>query len=444
MTTTPPTESLLEVTGLKKHFGQSDSFLDRVLGGSGTVHAVDGVDLSVDAGETVAVVGESGCGKTTLGHTILRLEEPTAGSVTYDGTDLTGLSNSEMRSFRREMQMIFQDPQASLNPRKTVGEVLEAPLRVHDIGLDTEDRRERVKEMLERVGLKRNHVNRHPRQFSGGQQQRLGIARALMVEPRLIVADEPTSALDVSVQAQILNLLNELQAEMDLAVLFITHDLSVVRHTADRVAVMYLGEVVESGPTERIFEDARHPYTRSLLSSVPRIDPDARTERQLLDGSVPSPIDPPSGCRFHTRCPDIVPPADWQGSQPLFRTAFDFRRRIDADDIDVSAVETRLEARGEETTAAAVADHLLARTFGDEFDALSADRQNALREAATALARRNDTDARERVAAALPSPCVSTTPSNYAATPNHEAACLRESDDYDTRPSAGEPTETPR
>ncbi|MFB9808403.1 ABC transporter ATP-binding protein [Haladaptatus pallidirubidus] len=286
-------EPLLTVRGLKKYFDQSNGVLDRLVGDTGHVRAVDGVDLTVHEGETLAIVGESGCGKSTLGRTVLNLHDATAGSVTYHGEDITELSAGEMRPHRRNLQMIFQDPLASLNPRQTVGEILTAPMEVHGIGADGEERLERAKELLERVGLKPAHIERYPNQFSGGQQQRVGIARALSLEPELIIADEPVSALDVSVQAQILNLLDELQDEFGLSLVFIAHNLSVVRHVADRVAVMYLGQIVETAPVAELYDNPQHPYTKSLLSAVPRIDPGDRDERIILEGTVPSPLNPP-------------------------------------------------------------------------------------------------------------------------------------------------------
>lgn len=434
MSSDSASEPIMEIGGLKKHFEQADSFLDRILGGSGRIHAVDGVDLEIHPGETLAVVGESGCGKTTLGQTLLRLEEPTEGSIQYKGTDITDISDSEMRGYRRQLQMVYQDPEGSLNPRKTVGEILRAPLRVHGIGDDKEDRRDMVKQMLTRVGLKSNHINRHPRQFSGGQQQRLGIARALMVRPEVIVADEPTSALDVSVQAQVLNLLGDLQEEMNLTMLFITHDLSVVRHTADRVVVMYLGQIVERGRTEEIFQSPQHPYTKSLLSSVPRIDSENRSDRVLLKDSVPSPVNPPNGCRFHTRCPVIVPPDDWQGDQESFRTAFDFRTRITSGDIDVDAIRTRLDSDGESSDPERVSSYLIDRAFDGELATLSTERVEGIREAATELGRGNVEQARVLISEALPSPCEMEEPPVIQASDTHGAACVRLGPMYNSQP----------
>jgi oligopeptide transport system ATP-binding protein len=272
------------------------------------LRAVDGVSFDVRHGETMALVGESGCGKTTLGRTLLRLYEPIEGAVRFDGIDLASLSGEGLRAFRRRAQMIFQDPYASLNPRMKVEEVIAEPLRAHRIG-SREERSARVRELLELVGLPEAAARRFPHAFSGGQRQRIGIARALALRPELIVADEPVSALDVSIQAQIVNLLKDLQNELGLTLLFIAHDLAVVRQTASRVAVMYLGKIVELGPRDTIFEDPRHPYTQSLLSAVPVPDPafERARERIVLPGDVPSPITPPSGCRFHTRCPYAMP-----------------------------------------------------------------------------------------------------------------------------------------
>jgi oligopeptide/dipeptide ABC transporter ATP-binding protein len=270
------------------------------------VHAVDGVDLRIPRGTTVGVVGESGCGKTTLGRTVLRLTEPTGGSVHYRGKDITHVHGGDLRVLRANMQIVFQDPQSSLNPRMRVREIIREPMRFA-AGLSKDKANERVTELLETVGLQAAHADRYPHEFSGGQRQRIGVARALGPRPEFIVLDEPTSALDVSVQAQILNLLRRLQREFNLTYLFISHDLSVIRHMCDEVAVMYLGKIVEQGPADAIFAAPQHPYTQALFSAVPVPDPETRAKRIILKGDVPSPVNPPSGCRFHPRCPSARP-----------------------------------------------------------------------------------------------------------------------------------------
>ncbi|WP_227356993.1 ABC transporter ATP-binding protein [Haladaptatus salinisoli] len=416
---------LLDVRGLKKHFDQSGGVFDRLVGDAASVRAVDGVNLTVREGETLAVVGESGCGKSTLGRTILNLHDATAGSVRYRGEDITELSQKEMRPYRRKLQMIFQDPLASLNPRQTVGEIVTAPMEVHDVGADDEERLERAKDLLRRVGLKPGHVERYPNQFSGGQQQRVGIARALALEPELVIADEPVSALDVSVQAQILNLLGDLQDEFGLSLVFIAHNLSVVRHVADRVAVMYLGEIVETAPVERLFDDPQHPYTQSLLSAVPRIDPSDRDERIILEGTVPSPMNPPSGCRFHTRCPVVIPPDGWLGTEDEFRAAFAFRNRVLSGELDPDAARNRLRAEGRGTDDESVASYLVEQLLPRDPVELPPNAADAVREAADALAAENRERAAEVVSEAFPSPCERETPPDVEAADGHVAACHR-------------------
>jgi oligopeptide/dipeptide ABC transporter ATP-binding protein len=316
-------QPLVRVTGVKKYFPITQGIIfQREVG---QVHAVDGVNLEVYPGETLGVVGETGCGKSTLARVICRLLPVTEGTIEFDGRDITNLKGNALRLLRREVQMIFQDPYSSLNPRKRVGAIIGDPFEIHNIA-DGKERKQRVQELMEVVGLNPEHYNRFPAEFSGGQRQRIGVARALALRPKLIICDEPVSALDVSIQAQVINLLEDLQNEFQLTYVFIAHDLSVVRHVSDRVAVMYLGKVVELADAKRLYAEPKHPYSGALLSAVPVADPDLaeRRERVILLGDVPSPIDPPSGCRFHPRCPkaqqrcvDEEPPLERKASGDL-------------------------------------------------------------------------------------------------------------------------------
>ncbi|MFC4544298.1 ABC transporter ATP-binding protein [Halosolutus amylolyticus] len=298
-------EAMIEVNGLKTYYDDGGLF------GGTPVKAVDGVTFDIRRGETLGLVGESGCGKTTLGRTLIQLEDATDGEVLFDGTDITQLSGDDLHEWRRNAQMVFQDPESSLNDRMTIGEIVREPLDVHEWGTPR-TRRERVKELLDTVGLQREHYYRYPHQFSGGQRQRIGIARTLALEPDFVVLDEPVSALDVSVQAEIINLLEDLQEEFGLTYLFIAHDLSVVRHICDRVAVMYLGNIMELGPTEELFTDPSNPYTQALLSAIPEPDPTSTRERITLHGTPPNPRYPPSGCPFSTRCPARIRPEEYR------------------------------------------------------------------------------------------------------------------------------------
>jgi len=308
------TEALLEVKDLLKYFPIRRGLFSREVA---RVHAVDGVGLRVMKGETMGLVGESGCGKTTAGKTILKLIEPTGGTIRYAGEDITGLSRRRMKHFRREMQIIFQDPFSSLNPRQTVGAIIAAPLEIHRLAAESE-KEDRIAHLLRQVGLPAASMRRYPHEFSGGQRQRIGIARALAVGPRLIVGDEPVSALDVSIQAQILNLLEDLQEVLELTYIMIAHDLSVIRHIADTIAVMYLGKIVETAPNRELYLNPLHPYTAALLAAVPVPDPNLKRRRMVLKGDVPSPVQPPSGCRFHPRCPRRFAPCDTE--EPVFKT----------------------------------------------------------------------------------------------------------------------------
>jgi oligopeptide/dipeptide ABC transporter ATP-binding protein len=293
---------LIEVKDLVKHFPIKRGVLfQREIG---SVKAVDGVSFEVRSGETLGIVGETGCGKSTTARLLIRLLEPTSGTIVFQGEDIRERNKEELKALHREMQMIFQDPYSSLNPRKTIGSIIAEPFAVHGMLTGEGERKKRVQELMDRVGLNPEHYNRYPHEFSGGQRQRIGVARAVALEPKLLVADEPVSALDVSIQAQVLNLLRGLQREMGLTLIFIAHDLSVVRHMCDRVAVMYLGKIVELAPSDALYGFPRHPYTGALLSAVPVPDPTGgKRERQLLSGDVPSPANPPQACRFHTRCP---------------------------------------------------------------------------------------------------------------------------------------------
>ncbi len=300
-------EAMLQIRNLKKHFPVEKGFLNRVVG---SVKAVDGLSFDIYPNETVGLVGESGCGKTTAGRSILRLLEPTDGDIFFRGQNIVDADPEQMRQLRRQLQIIFQDPQSSLNPRMTIEDIVGEAILFHGLADDEDEVRARVQQLLELVGLQPSYVTRYPHEFSGGQRQRIGIARALALDPEFIVCDEAVSALDVSVQAQVINLLMDLQDEFNLSYLFIAHDLAIVRHISDRIAVMYLGQIMELAETEVLFDNALHPYTQSLLSAIPEANPRKKIDRVILEGDVPSPIDPPSGCRFHTRCPARFGPCD--------------------------------------------------------------------------------------------------------------------------------------
>ena len=323
-------EPLLSVRNLQNHYPIRSGLLRRV---SGQVRAVDGIDFDVYEGETLGLVGESGCGKSTAATTTLGLEEPTGGAVYFEGEDVTEYDGDAEKRFRRRAQMVFQDPSTAFDPRMTVGESVAEPLAIH--GITDGDRREAiVADLLERVGLERSDANRYPQAFSGGQKQRIALARALVLNPDLLVADEPVSALDVSVQAEILSLIDDLQSELGLSMVLISHDLGVVRQVCDRVAVMYLGEIVEKAPTDELFSNPQHPYTEALLASIPDLDPSARDQAIELTGDVPDPSNPPAGCSFHPRCPRVIPPDAFDLGDGVFRRVLDFRLALDAGDVD--------------------------------------------------------------------------------------------------------------
>lgn len=420
-------EAVLQAEGLTKYYTTEEGFLDKLIGRSGTVKALDGIDLEVHPGETLGIVGESGCGKSTLAQALLRLHEPTAGSVYYDGTDITELSDRELREQRTNFQYIFQNPFASLNPRFTIADIIGEPLDIHNIA-SGQARRERIYELLETVGLSRSHADRYPHEFSGGQRQRIGIARALAVDPELIVCDEPVSALDVSVQAQILNLLEQLQDEFGISYLFIAHDLSVVEHIADRVGVMYLGKLVEIGTKEEVFSDPSHPYTEALLSAIPEPDPLWDGDRITLSGTVPSPINPPSGCRFHTRCPRIIQPPGYDFDQDTWRSIMDLRRTLSEEE---TGLDTLLPALSYESDASEITavPSAIREEFGIPEPILDPDAEDVLSEALEYISDEKFSEARSLLRSEFESPCEIDAP-QLRADEAHPISCHLYTEEY--------------
>lgn len=409
---------LVSVQDLTKHYPITAGLMKREVG---RTRAVDGISFDIRRGETLGLVGESGCGKSTAATTLLRLEEPTSGTVVFDGEDITGFEEGELKRFRRRAQMIFQDPTSSFDPRMTVGESVTEPLVIHGVR-NRHRRREIARDLLERVGLSPNAVDRYPHEFSGGQKQRIAFARALVVNPEFVVADEPVSALDVSVQAELLSLMADIQVEFGLSILLISHDMAVVEEVCDRVAVMYLGEIVEIGPTERVFAEPQHPYTRALLASIPDPNPRRRGRGIELSGEVPDPANPPSGCRFHTRCPEIIPPDDYSLPQAEWRGLMDLRVRLRERGITLSAVKDFVDTQ---TQAPSTADMRMA--IRDEFglpDRLSDQQaETALQRTLDDIMDGNEAAALSQLEAAFPTPCIQEPPSQHTPAPDTRSAC---------------------
>ncbi len=425
---------LLDVQGLEKHYPVTQGFLNEEVG---RVRAVDGVSFGLAGGETFGIVGESGCGKTTAALALLRLVEPTGGRVLFRGDDVTGFDAERLRRFRREASIIFQDPDSSFDPRMSVGDAVAEPLVVQGMD-DTDRRREIVADLLERVGLSAADAERYPHEFSGGQKQRIALARALSVNPDLIVADEPVSALDVSTKAEIIALLDRLQAAFGLTLIVISHDLGVVREVCDRVAVMYLGEFVEVGPTGELFADPQHPYTRALLSSIPTPDPAERGMGVELQGDVPDPESPPPGCRFHTRCPEVIPPEALDLSQDVWRRVLDFRQHVRDGVLDPEGVaELAALATGNAVTdadLAAVPDGAVHDALRREYDLpdplADADAEAVLDRALDRVAAGDLDGARETLAEAFVTPCEREKPPLEEHSPGRESACLLHEPEY--------------
>ncbi|WP_227379212.1 ABC transporter ATP-binding protein [Haladaptatus halobius] len=408
-------EPLLEVKGLTKHFSSGGGFLSGLFGEEQRVRAVEDVSFQIQKGETLGLVGESGCGKSTLARTLLQLIEPTEGTVYFKGQNLTELDSEGLRAQRRDMQMIFQDPQSSLDPRMKIGPIVEEPMKAHGL-YDADEREAQARELLEKVGLDPQHYNRYPHAFSGGQRQRVNLARALSVNPDFIVCDEPVTALDVSIQAQVLNTMNNLQEEFGLTYLFIAHDLSVIRHISDRVAVMYLGQLVELADKEELFENPQHPYTEALLESIPVPDPRVTGTRGVLEGDVPSPINPPSGCRFRTRCPKLIAPSEYDFSPDEWKNTRRFLREVQRrsfERTDKATIESRFFDD-------AKPDGEAGRIVDDAIDQLTNEEWERASELLTASFAEQSICARQ-----LPEYEV---PTEYGTSP-HIAACHRHRDD---------------
>ncbi|MFQ3294745.1 MAG: peptide/nickel transport system ATP-binding protein [Halobacteriales archaeon] len=409
-------DPLLSVQGLKKHYPVTEGLLGREVE---RVRAVDGVDFALRPGETLGLVGESGCGKSTVAATTLRLEDPTEGEIRFDGQDVTGSDGEELKRYRRRAQLVFQDPNATFDPRMTVEEAVGEPLLIHGMG-DSDRRRAIVEDLLERVGLSAEDADRYPHAFSGGQKQRIALARSLVLDPDLLVADEPVSGLDVSVQASVLELMAELQDAYDLSILFISHDMSVVREFCDRLAVMYLGEIVERGPVEAVFEDPRHPYTRALVEAIPDLGARTGVPSEPLSGDVPDPANPPSGCRFHTRCPVVIPPADLALDRETWRSVYHFRLTVERDSFDRSALEERVGATDDEALRAGVRE-----AFDLPAEVTDPDAESVLADAIDALVGGDEDAATDRLRESFVSPCERRDPAPVTVGGSREAACLR-------------------